>query len=465
MRRWMSRWMSRWVNVAQRVQRLQSCAWQGRFAVAWMLSMVLAPTTHAGITTPQILAQTITAMPSCVSYQVKGVCFFLKCGITGCYIRTSIRVSHYVPDVIVSTYNEALLHPWVELGAPIAATTSALGSAMMGLPVDASGNSERETQEASTFKSVDAIGNPAGMITQILAGGSVFASLPATYPMPGFSELLAFPAQEVPQLPARWAAVPAGLSNNVLAGAAQLAKAPGKIVDQIMALPGKLANLQSSIGNVGSIMSNGLAGLDIASQAASVMGIDLGPLQQVASIASLASGISPTGALFCPGSSTPFYLHYQSDLDAYFWREVIPAELLYPDSWVPGINEVSRSPLLNTWGGVYPRTGHLVQSHPVKASAVYAARVGSIITQKAQPHIYTRLQPGSGFKYFKEFSDTRWQMLYPSSTGCVQFGSNDSLSLTSFGDGKTSTSNGYVWNMWNKYDCCQRRGSFLFSVP
>ena len=56
-------------------------------------------------------------------------------------------------------------------------------------------------------------------------------------------------------------------------------------------------------------------------------------------------------------------------------------------------------------------------------------------------------------------------MLYPVNTGCMSFGTNDSLSLTSFGDGRTSSHDGYVWNMWNRYDCCQRRGSYLFSIP
>ena len=28
-----------------------------------------------------------------------------------------------------------------------------------------------------------------------------------------------------------------------------------------------------------------------------------------------------------------------------------------------------------------------------------------------------------------------------------------------------SSGDGYTWNMWNKYDCCQRRGTYLFSVP
>ena len=85
---------------------------------------ILGAPAQAQITTPQILGQTIAAMPSCLSYQVKGMCFFLYCSWTGCRIRTSIRVSHYVPDAIVSPYNAPLMHPWVEVGNALLAATS-----------------------------------------------------------------------------------------------------------------------------------------------------------------------------------------------------------------------------------------------------------------------------------------------------------------------------------------------------
>ena len=79
-----------------------------------------------------------------------------------------------------------------------------------------------------------------------------------------------------------------------------------------------------------------------------LLGIDLGPLQQVANMASIASGGMPLGSLFCPGSASAFTLHFQSDLDSYFWRDVIPVELLYPASWVPFLDEVSSSPLISS---------------------------------------------------------------------------------------------------------------------
>lgn len=432
--------------------------------LALACSMAL-PARADTITTPMILTKTIAAMPSCLSYQVKGICFFLFCTLKGCTIRTSIRISHYVPDAIVSSYHEPLTHPWLDIGKPLAATMSAVGAAMMGMPVDSSSSSAREHREMATFKSVDAIGNPAGMILATLASGTL-PSLPGAFGVPGVSELMKFPYQELPNIQQQWLSVPGTLTNNVLAGAASLAKAPSDILGKIAAVPGYLGKLQSAIGNVGSLMNAGMKLGDLGITVSKLTGVDLGPLQTVMQIAQGASGGGyPLGSLFCPGSASAFTLHFQSDLDSLFWRELIPVEMLYPASWIPTMQEVSKSPALSTWGGRYPRTGKLVQSHPVKASAVYAERVASIITRSAQPHIYTPLSPGGGFKYFSQFSGRRWQMLSPSSTSCIEFGDNDSLSLASFGDFKTSSTDGYVWNLWHNYDCCQRRGIYLFTVP
>ncbi len=44
--------------------------------LALACSMAL-PARADTITTPMILTKTIAAMPSCLSYQVKGICFFL----------------------------------------------------------------------------------------------------------------------------------------------------------------------------------------------------------------------------------------------------------------------------------------------------------------------------------------------------------------------------------------------------
>lgn len=436
----LSRWRGLWVALS---------------ALALVLALARPAPVRAQVTTGQIVSQTIAAMPSCLRYEVRGICFFLKCTLFACSIVTSIRVRHYVPDVIVSSYHDPATHPWVEIGKPLAAAMSGAGSLMMGMPVDSSASTAREHREVSTFKSADAIGNPAGMIAAVIAG-SGFSNVPTNFTVPGATELMKFPTQELPAIQQQWASVPTQLGNNLLADAANLAKAPGAL----------LGNMQSAIGKVGSVLNSGVSLGDMSSITSQLSGVDLGPLQKL--VQGL-QGSSSESVPFCPGSASMFSLHFQSDLDSPFWRGLIPLEMLYPASWIPGLQEVSHSPTINTWGGRYPRTGQVVQSHPVKSSAVYAERVGSIITKSAQPHIYTRLTPGGGVVYFETFGATRWQMLSPLSPGngsCIQFGQNDALSLFSYGDYKTSSTDGYVWNMWNRYDCCQRRTPiFLFSIP
>ena len=58
----------------------------------------------AATTTAGVVTNTVAALPSCTSYQVKGICVWLVCiPLIGCFIRTSVRVAHYVPDVVIST--------------------------------------------------------------------------------------------------------------------------------------------------------------------------------------------------------------------------------------------------------------------------------------------------------------------------------------------------------------------------
>lgn len=416
----------------------------------------------AGTNTISILTNTIAALPSCASYTVKGTCFFLRCRLTGCVILSSIRVAHYVPDAIVSTYNEPALHPWDDIGKPVAATLNIAGTAMLGVPfADSSANTHDEHQPITNFKGADAIGNPAGMLAYLLAGNG-WPDIPVRFAIPSYTELANFPSQELPKIVNAWGSVPSDMYNSLLEDARKLAKAPGQVASYVSTA----SNVFSGITSASGLLSGGLDAASLGVKALDLAGIDLGPLMDLANLASSLSGLSPvSAALFCPGSASAFTLHFQSELDSLFWRGVVPVEILYPDSWVPGRNEVSQGSG-NTWGSVYPRTGELVQANPVKNSAVIATRVADIISKSSQPHIYTRLKEGSGFRYFSARTQRKWQRLSPSpSTGCETFGANDSLSLSSYGDFNTSDTAAYAWNLWNYYDCCQRRGTFLFTVP
>ncbi|KQP14775.1 hypothetical protein ASF43_11950 [Pseudorhodoferax sp. Leaf267] len=434
------------------------------------LSMA-APATAlvASTNTSAIMGATISALPSCLAYRVTGVCFWLRCTIFGCSVKTSIRVSHYVPDVVVSTFNAPEQHPWADVGKPIAGVMTGLGSSFMGSLLDSSAGTAREDKEVVTFKSVDAIGNPVGA----LMGGNTNFEFPDT------QELMRFPSQELPRIMQMWASAPADLAKGVMSGAAETMTSLTRELGALSSLPGQLGGALGSVQSLSPTTTTLPDGADSYTGGGSGGGGggDEGggqnsqPTDFSKMMDEMKKGVQAGGGgnsdYICPGGSGMLSIQYHSELDSTFWRGKIPLELLYPGSWIPGIGEVGNS-LINTWGGGYPRTGELVQSHPRKASAVFAHRVGSIITRGAQPHIYKKLsEKGGGFRYFATMADPKWQAVHPlPEPGCITFGSNDSLGLGSWGDYKTSSNDGYVWNLWLRYECCKKAAEiFLFAVP
>lgn len=420
-----------------------------------------------GTTTPQILTSTLQAFPSCVQWRLTGVCFFLHCTPFGCSIRTSIKVSHYVPDAIVSSYNDPLNHPWTDVGKPLSSLLTGAGSTLIGSRLDASATTAREEKEIVTFKTTDAIGNPLAQFLA-MASGAGDAAMPATVPIPGPDELMKFPTEELPRILQAWATVPAQVANTMANDARALAANPGSLLSGITSLPSQFMSVQTPMGSLGEMMSGGLntgfmgGGSGGGSGGGGGgFGLDSSSLQS----AITAVGGGEGGDLFCPGGTSPFGIYYQSDLDSWFWRSVFALDLLYPQAWIPGFGEVGNM-LTNTWGNLYPRTGELVQSHPAKSSAVLSARVQSILSKPAQAHIYRKFETPGGYKFFAKFADPRWQPLHPvRESSCLSFGTNDSIGPLAWRDFKTSSTDGYIWNLWQRYECCRSRGAYLFSVP
>jgi hypothetical protein len=179
-------------------------------ALALSCPLVRADTTAAGITTPQIMAETITALPSCLNYQVTGVCFFLSwCFLSPC-IQTSIKVQHYMPDDIVSTYSEPDQHPWLDVGKLYSAMLKSPGDAILGGTSDAHADTwpQSPTRESIVlFKNASAIGNP---VTAIIGGNT-------SYGVPNFTELMNFFSTGISQIGQMWAQVPSNLMNSTVA--------------------------------------------------------------------------------------------------------------------------------------------------------------------------------------------------------------------------------------------------------
>ena len=69
---------------------------------AMLLSDLTSPVWAQGI---QGFAYQTLGCTSCQDWRVSGVCFWLKCSMTGCRIKSSIRVSHNIPDVMIASFN------------------------------------------------------------------------------------------------------------------------------------------------------------------------------------------------------------------------------------------------------------------------------------------------------------------------------------------------------------------------
>ena len=143
-------------------------------------ALLLPVTGNTGtITTPGIVAKTTAAALSCMRWMPIGMCFWLRCSWSGCRVRTSIKVGHYNPDLVVSSYNELGGNPWVEIQATLGlaqrtAATGLLGT-LLPVPIDSAGNrtegsTNKRDHKNLVFRETDAIGHPLSSLSGIVAG-------------------------------------------------------------------------------------------------------------------------------------------------------------------------------------------------------------------------------------------------------------------------------------------------------
>ena len=75
---------------------------------AWVTATGAAFSTPAhAVSTGQIV--TATASTECMEWSVVGVCFWLQC--YPCNVETSMKVKHYIPEVVVSSYANTGANP------------------------------------------------------------------------------------------------------------------------------------------------------------------------------------------------------------------------------------------------------------------------------------------------------------------------------------------------------------------
>jgi len=118
------------------------------------------------INTAEIVASAMSA--SCIDYKLVGVCFWLKCG-NKCRVKTSPKIGHHNPDLVVSAHNGIGNNPWQEANGIVGSVSqSAVGSLInKAASISAGSNQTTKGTDLNTlkFKSSDAIGHPVASIS------------------------------------------------------------------------------------------------------------------------------------------------------------------------------------------------------------------------------------------------------------------------------------------------------------
>ncbi|MGY2227667.1 TIGR03756 family integrating conjugative element protein [Pseudomonas tolaasii] len=130
------------------------------------LGILLACGPSMAMDTPSIISSVLS--PNCLAYRVVGICFWLLCTPFGCSIKTSTKVRHFIPELVVTSYATTGNNPWTEMATLSAPISGAEGGGNLITP-----NTRRDN--LPRFKNVDGIGHPGGWAATQLASQSGYA--------------------------------------------------------------------------------------------------------------------------------------------------------------------------------------------------------------------------------------------------------------------------------------------------
>ena len=147
-----------------------------RLRVAVASALLLGASGSYALNTAAIVGS--VASPDCLEYRVVGICYWLYCTWSGCTVRTSVKVRHYVPDAVVSSYSNTGENPWVEVRPMSMPNPTAVAGG------DGTTNQSHENNLAK-FKNADVIGHPgAAVFNQFAAASGYFCQGAGTAFMP-----------------------------------------------------------------------------------------------------------------------------------------------------------------------------------------------------------------------------------------------------------------------------------------
>ncbi|OSN01300.1 hypothetical protein AU500_05790 [Lonsdalea populi] len=155
-----------------------------------VLATLLACTgSMASVNTASLLSSATTT--DCISWRISGICYWLFCTPFGCSVKTSVKVTHFIPETVVSAYQNPGENSWTEMSA-VSELAAGTESAMLGM---ATGGGRQEMKVPGKRKQnlhfyySDAYGHPATKLIGGMVSGYSCDSA-ATPFMPYFSSSL-----------------------------------------------------------------------------------------------------------------------------------------------------------------------------------------------------------------------------------------------------------------------------------
>ena len=127
--------------------------------------------TMASVNTASLLSS--AASPDCISWRISGICYWLFCTPFGCSVKTSVKVTHFIPEAVVSVYLSPGANPWTEMSAVSSLADGAESALLGGAAGVATGGGRQEMKVPGDRKQNlhfyygDAYGHPA---TRLIGG-------------------------------------------------------------------------------------------------------------------------------------------------------------------------------------------------------------------------------------------------------------------------------------------------------
>ena len=115
---------------------------------------------HASISSADISATAIAGIRRCSNWQIIGVCYWLRCDLSGCRIRTSPKIGHYRPDLVLSVFERHDEHPWQEANTVYGSAMRQSLEAWARLVNGPSPGGLPDGRSALRFYEADALGHP-----------------------------------------------------------------------------------------------------------------------------------------------------------------------------------------------------------------------------------------------------------------------------------------------------------------